>query len=84
MAFRIDTYAAIDNSVVIAGMASNLQALDINTGAILWSYANPYGKLFEPGPVVVPSGVYTMDETGEVYAFSLPAAAAPAAGRARR
>jgi len=62
------------------GLDTNMDALDINTGSVIWSFANPVGTLFDAGPVVVPSGLYIADERGNVYAFSLPvpASASPA------
>ncbi|HZO95332.1 MAG TPA: PQQ-binding-like beta-propeller repeat protein [Candidatus Baltobacteraceae bacterium] len=73
-------YAAIDNGVVFADIDSTLQAFDLHTGAKLWSY--PTAGLLWAGPVVVPSGVYAADGSGNVYAFAIPAPASSSA-RAR-
>ena len=79
MQSRIVNYTAVNNELAWVGLDTNMDALDIHTGAVIWSFANPVGALFDAGPVIVPSGVYLADEAGNVYAFSLPAAVTPAA-----
>ncbi len=61
---------AITNGLAFAAVDNKLYALDINTGAVLWSFTAP--SLFRASPVVVPSGVYAVDVTGDLYAFGLP------------
>ena len=80
MQSRIVNYVAVNDGLAFVGLDTNMDALDINTGSVIWSFANPVGTLFDAGPVVVPSGLYIADERGNVYAFSLPvpASASPA------
>jgi outer membrane protein assembly factor BamB len=59
-------------------------ALDIATGAKLWSYPSAFSQYFYASPAVDSSGVYAVDEYGGVYAFGLAASGASAAGSARR
>ncbi len=70
MANSIDSYAAVNNGVVFAGMDTNLDAIAIQTGRILKEF--PVVAGLEAGPVVVPSGLYMADWAGNVYALSLP------------
>jgi len=58
---------AINNGVVYAGIDDNLEALDINTGAVLWKYAGD--SYFDTSPAVVPSGVFAADGAGRIYRF---------------
>jgi outer membrane protein assembly factor BamB len=72
MTNTIDAYSAIANDVVFAPMDANMDAIAISSGAVLTQFAATND--FEAGPVVVPSGLYTVDFSGHVTAFSLPAA----------
>ena len=67
----IASYAAINNGVVYAPFDASLTALDITSGAELWTY--PTRQIIDGGAVVVPSGLYVADSGGTVYAFGLPA-----------
>jgi outer membrane protein assembly factor BamB len=73
-------YAAIDDGLVFAGLDSTLVALNITNGGQVWSYAT--ADTLIASPVVVPSGVYAADASGNVYAFSIPYATAPTAAHA--
>jgi outer membrane protein assembly factor BamB len=66
----IDSYAAIDNGVVFAGMDNEMDAIALETGTILSAFRG--AGIFEAGPVIVPSGLYVADYAGYVYAYSLP------------
>lgn len=68
-------YAAITNGVVFAGADSNLDAIDISNGNVLWQL--PGSGRFHAGPVLVPSGLYVTDYVGNVYALALPDTASP-------
>jgi outer membrane protein assembly factor BamB len=63
-------YAAVANGIAFVDLDSQVTALDETTGAKLWSYA-AQGS-FYASPAIVPSGLYTADSAGNVYAFSLP------------
>jgi outer membrane protein assembly factor BamB len=78
MQSRIDAYPAINNHIAFIGMDTKMDAIDVRTGKILWSFTDPSGGLFNAGAVIVPSGLYIGDSNGNVYAFSLPASAASA------
>ena len=60
----------INNGVAYAGVDNALAAIDIRSGAKLWSYA--LGNAAVASPAIVPSGLYYADQGGNVYAFSLP------------
>ncbi len=68
----IGSYAAINNGVVFAPVDASITAVDIGSGATLWTYATK--QIVDGGVAVVPSGVYAADSSGNVYAFGLPAA----------
>lgn len=63
-------YVAICNGMAFAGIDSDLTALDVATGAVLWKYRAD-AQLYA-SPAIVRSGIYTADMSGNVYAFSLP------------
>ncbi len=65
--------ASITNGVVFTPLDNALTALDLRSGAKLWSYALTSSAY--ASPAVVPSGVYEADDAGEVYAFALPTTA---------
>jgi outer membrane protein assembly factor BamB len=58
-------FAAIDKAIV---------AFDAQTGATLWTY--PTADAFYAVPAIVSSGIYTVDLSGNVYAFGRGAATA--------
>jgi outer membrane protein assembly factor BamB len=62
--------AAIVDGLAFTGVGERFAALDLRTGETLWYYQG--SSTFDPAPAVVPSGVYTADDAGNVYAFSLP------------
>jgi outer membrane protein assembly factor BamB len=66
----LEGYVAINNGLAFAGFDDSAGALDIGTGSVLWTA--PTSDLVVASPVVVPSGVYAADESGNVYAFTLP------------
>jgi len=58
------------NGMVLAGMDNRLSILDASTGAQLWSYpfSRPADHMWSP-PVVVPSGLYAVTASGQLFAF---------------
>ena len=60
-------YVALNSGIAFATLDSNVEALDERNGSLLWSY--PAAARFYGSPVVVPSGVYAADLSGNVYAF---------------
>ena len=62
-------YAAINNGVAYATLDQSVVALDERSGARLWSYVSP--GAFYASPVVVPSGLYAVDKSGNLSAFGL-------------
>ncbi len=75
-------YVAITNGVAFTPLNQTLSALDLATGATLWSYA--LGSATYASAAVVPSGVYIADDNGDVLALSLAAPAPLARSRALR
>jgi outer membrane protein assembly factor BamB len=63
-------YAAICNGIAFVDLDSDVTALDVSTGAVLWKY-RAAAQLYA-SPAIVRSGLYTADMAGNVYAFSLP------------
>jgi serine/threonine-protein kinase len=76
---QITGYAALCDGVAIASVDDSVAALDLRTGATLWSYPTP--ALVLASPVIVPSGVYAADSAGNVYAFTIPGSSTPAVRR---
>jgi len=70
MSNRMTGDVAIVNGIAFAGLDESLEALDLSTGTVLWHYATP--AFLDAPPIVVPSGVYAADDSGTVYAFSIP------------
>jgi len=66
----ITSYVAINNGIGYATLDNQIVALDLLTGATLWSYTTK--NVIAGGAVVVPSGVYVTDSGGNTYAFCLP------------
>jgi outer membrane protein assembly factor BamB len=66
----IPGYAAIANGIAFADLDATVDAIDTSNGKRLWSYQT-LGGLYA-SPALVPSGLYTVDNLGNVYAFSLP------------
>ncbi len=75
MTNTIDAYSAIAGDVVFAPMDQDMDAVSISSGSILTAF--PAANVFEAGAVIVPSGLYMVDYSGDVYALSLPGAPAP-------
>jgi outer membrane protein assembly factor BamB len=71
--------AALTNDVAIVSIDNSIVALDINTGAPLWSYPSPSNEYFYASPAVVSSGIYAVDVFGGVYALSLGTTASTSA-----
>jgi len=63
--------ASITNDVTFAGLDGVLTALNLKTGAVLWSYAVAPGRIIEASPAIVSAGVYSVDTSGGVAAFAL-------------
>jgi outer membrane protein assembly factor BamB len=68
-------YVAVNNGIVYAGLdngsAHDIDAINMQDGTILAQFAG--ANTFTASPVVVPSGVYGVDASGNVYALTLPA-----------
>jgi hypothetical protein len=62
--------AGMVDGVAFAGINDDFEAIDARSGQTLWSY--PGSAVFDASPAVVPSGIYTADANGNIYAFSLP------------
>ncbi len=73
--------ATVSDGIAWEGMDTRMDAIDIHTGSILWSFSDPSAVRFDAGAIVVPSGLYIADREGTVYALSLPAASASSASR---
>jgi outer membrane protein assembly factor BamB len=67
---RLVGYVAIAPGLGFVGLNEKFVALNLKTGKTLWSYATP--DYINASMVVVPSGVYGADQSGNVYAFTLP------------
>jgi outer membrane protein assembly factor BamB len=65
---RYGGYVAITSGVAVADLDDHVIAFDLTSGAKLWSYAA--SGLINASPVIVPSGLYTVDSNGVVYAFA--------------
>ncbi len=79
----IPGYAAMtNNGIAFANLDTAVTAIDAPSGNVLWTYNGPAS--FYASPVVVPSGVYTADAAGNVYAFGLPASVTESAARRSR
>jgi outer membrane protein assembly factor BamB len=61
--------AAFIDGIGFAPLDSSIIAFDSHTGTKLWSYKTQDD--FYGSPVIVPSGLYTVDVSGNVYAFAL-------------
>ncbi len=70
MTSTIDNYAAMSPGLVYVGLDDVLDVLNTQSGNALWTYTAP--NRFESGPVVVPSGLYAVDYSGNVYRFTIP------------
>ncbi len=62
------TTGAVTKDVVFLDYGYAVNALNINTGAKLWSYSFGTNSTIS-SPIVVPSGVYATDLGGNVYGF---------------
>ena len=70
----INTYVAVNNGIAFAGMDNNVDAISTSSGNVLWQFRAADVVV---GDAVVPSGVYAVDASGNVYALSLPPASSP-------
>jgi outer membrane protein assembly factor BamB len=62
-------YAAFVPGVGFIVLDRRLVAFDARTGEVLWD--SPLGDLGYASPVVVPSGLYAVNNVGDVFAFEL-------------
>lgn len=62
---------SLANGLGFTGIDSSLVALDIRTGHPAWSA--PLGATMYASPAVVPSGIYVIDDVGDITALALPA-----------
>ncbi len=60
---------AVNAGIVYANLDNQFVALNASTGQTLWSYSMP--ATMSASPAVVPSGIFTADQSGTVYAFGL-------------
>jgi outer membrane protein assembly factor BamB len=67
---RLVGYVALAQGVGYVGLNQEFVALDLSNGKTLWSYPTP--NYINASMVVLPSGLYGADESGNVYAFNLP------------
>ncbi len=77
----IVSYAALNGGLAFVNADNEIVALNLATGAKVWSYT--LADITDGGPIVVPSGIYTADNSGNVYAFSLPGQQPPATAKRR-
>lgn len=66
---RLVGYVALTEGVGFVGLNKEFVAFDLTDGKTLWNYPTP--GYIAASMIVVPSGVYGADESGNVYAFSL-------------
>jgi outer membrane protein assembly factor BamB len=79
----VSGYAAISGGgVAFVDLDDHIDALNPTTGTILWSYK--LSTYAYASPTVVPSGVYTADTNGNIYAFGLTGSTASASTLARQ
>ena len=62
-------YVAFAPGVAFTTVYNQVVALDPATGRTLWTFSGPSNSY--ASPVIVPSGLYTADLAGNVYAFGL-------------
>lgn len=67
--YHVYNSSAIADGIVFSDLDSSIVAMDLESGAKLWSYDT--GNQILSSPVVVSSGLYTVDSAGNVYKFSL-------------
>ena len=67
---RLVGYVALSQGVGYVGLNKEFVALDLSSGKTLWTYATP--DYISASMIVVPSGLYGGDESGNVYAFDVP------------
>jgi outer membrane protein assembly factor BamB len=72
-------YVAFISGIGFTPLDKTIAAFDSGTGATLWSY--PSVDTFYASPAIVPSGLYDVDLSGNVYAFGLSSAQAQEAIR---
>lgn len=70
MTSRMVGSAAVTGEIAFAGVDDKIDAIDMQSGSILWSFAS--SAVFNASPVIVPSGLYAADAAGNVYAYALP------------
>jgi outer membrane protein assembly factor BamB len=67
---RLVGYVAMAQGVGYVGLNKEFVALDLSTGKKLWAY--PASNYINASMVVLPTGLYGADESGNVYAFNIP------------
>ena len=67
---RLIGYVAVLKGIGFVGLNEEFVAFDLRTGKTLWHYAAP--AYIDASMVIVPSGVYGADDSGNVYAFAMP------------
>jgi outer membrane protein assembly factor BamB len=66
---RQSGYVALADGMAFVDLDDRILALNPQNGSTLWSYRA--SGLINASPVVVPSGIYTVDSNGVVYKFGL-------------
>lgn len=75
----IPGYVAVAGGVAYASLDNQVVALDPSSGSALWRFTA--ADNFYASPAVVPSGIYDVDKSGNVYAFGLAAPSGSAKSR---
>lgn len=70
MVNRLDGYVAIVAGMGVTTLNKSIDAIDLETGHVVWEY--PTSAYFEASPVIVRSGLYAADQSGNVYALDIP------------
>jgi len=63
------------NNLLFVQVSGSIRALDPTSGAVLWT-SSPMSGLHWQSPIVVNGRVYGVDNSGSMYAWSLPASSA--------
>jgi outer membrane protein assembly factor BamB len=76
-------YAAFVQGVAFTPVDEYVYALDSTTGAVLWESPQT-ADYFYSSPAVVPSGLYVVDASGNVYCYKVPGSYSGTGMRAKR
>jgi outer membrane protein assembly factor BamB len=71
--------AALTNDIAFLSTDASIVAVSITSGTVLWSFPSASDDYFYASPAVDSTGVYAVDDLGDVYAFSLSNGSAPSA-----